>query len=148
METGGSRSPHAYFGDRSIAQAFVDRLQARLEERPGADAFRLRFDKVALRFSEQLQEGLRDAVPAGTTLLITITAPLRQASKTAAELIEKIRPLCARGATKTNLRLTLFENSILVRIAGGTAGKDNVVVLVHNPHSNAAALLDAAEELL
>lgn len=146
MEAGGPRPSDAAFGDRPIAAGFFDRLQARLKERSG-DAFRLRFDKVALRFGSQLHEALRDAVPDGTTVLVTITAPLRQASKTAAELSEHIRPLCAR-ASKNDVRETLYGNAVAVRIVRGRAGGDKVIALVHNPHTNADGLLDAAESLL
>ena len=145
MEVGGSRAPHAAPGDRPIAETFVDRLQTRLAERFGAGTFRLRFDKVALRFGTQLQDALREVVPGGSTVLVTITAPLRQASKTANELVDT---LCVVGATKTDLHATLYDNSIVVRVASGSAGKNNVIVLVHNPHPNAAALLDVAQSLL
>jgi hypothetical protein len=108
----------------------------------------LRFDKVALRFGAALDDALRDAVPKDSTVLVTITAPLRQASKTARELVGTVRPLCARGATTTDFRATLYDNSIVVRVAPGRAGKNNVVALVHNPHPNADALLDTAQSLL
>ena len=147
MAFGGPGSPDARRGHRPIAEPFVDRLQTELAERYGAGAFRLRFDKVALRFGVTLQDALRDVVPAGSTVLVTIAAPLRQSSKTANELIDTIRPLCARR-TKADFRTKLYENAIAVRVARGSAGKNDVIVLVHNPHPNAAALLDTAQSLL
>ena len=47
---------------------------------------RLRFDKVATRLIERLQATLGDTVPDGMTVLLTITAPIRMPSKTAASL--------------------------------------------------------------
>jgi hypothetical protein len=44
---------------------------------------RLRFDKVATRLIERLQATLGETVPDGTTVLLTITAPIRLPSKTA-----------------------------------------------------------------
>jgi hypothetical protein len=107
----------------------------------------LRFDKVALRFGNRLRDALCDDVAAGMTLIVTITAPLRQSSKTANELIDAIRPFCARSA-KGDLREKLYDNSIAVRLAPGIDGKSNVIVLVHNPHPDASKLLAAAEWLL
>src|SRR5881396_2477929 len=47
---------------------------------------RLRFDKVATRLIERLQATLGKTVPDGMTVLLTITAPIRLPSKTAAAL--------------------------------------------------------------
>jgi hypothetical protein len=138
----------AALGDRPIAGSFVDRLQARLAERSGADAFRLRFDKVALRFGAQLEEALHDIVPAGMTALVAITAPLRQATKTASELSDAIRRRLKGRARKMDMEENLYGNDIIVRVAKGRAGSQRTIVLVHNPHPNARALLDAAQSLL
>src|SRR5579862_5435604 len=50
---------------------------------------RLRFDKVATRLLERLQGALGQTVPDGIAVLVTVTAPIRLASKTAAALEEK-----------------------------------------------------------
>ena len=44
----------------------------------------LRFDRVAMRLIERLEANLAEVVPDGVTLLLTITAPIRLPSKTAA----------------------------------------------------------------
>ena len=148
MEAGGPSSPDARRGDRPIAEAFVDRLQARLAERYGTRAFRLRFDRVALRFIAQLQDELHDAIPDGATLLVTVTAPLRQASKTAKELIETLHPLCARKSARRELEGYVHGNAVAARIVRGVTGSETVVVLVHNPDPNAGALIDEAARML
>ena len=51
----------------------------------------LRFDKVATRLMERLRAALGETVPDGTTVLLTITAPIRLPSKTAASLEDKIQ---------------------------------------------------------
>src|ERR1700730_14931868 len=57
---------------------------------------RLRFDKVATRLMERLQATLGGTVPDGMAILLTITAPIRLPSKTAASLEDKIQTLLGR----------------------------------------------------
>jgi hypothetical protein len=52
---------------------------------------RLRFDRVATRLIERLQATPGESVPDGMTVLLTITAPIRLPSKTAASLEDKIQ---------------------------------------------------------
>ncbi len=148
MEVGGSSASHARLRDRPIAEAFITRLQRRLSEQSGAGAFRLRFDRVALRFGAQVDEALRDVIPAGTTVLVAIAAPLRQPAKAAAELSESIDAALKKNALKNDMAQTLYGNQIFVRIARGRAGTRKAIVVVHNPHPNAHALLDAAQSAL
>ena len=58
----------------------------RIAERGGLTKPRLRFDRVALGFVRRLQAALSASVPDGRTLIVTITAPIRVPSKTAAAL--------------------------------------------------------------
>ena len=57
----------------------------------------LRFDRVALRFVDDVQSSLNAIVPDGNTLMFTITAPIRLAAKTAIMLAEKVRGAVAHG---------------------------------------------------
>jgi hypothetical protein len=57
---------------------------------------RLRFDKVATRLIERLQAALAENVPDRMTVVLTITAPIRLASKTAAVLEAKTKTLLER----------------------------------------------------
>lgn len=57
---------------------------------------RLRFDKVATRLIEGLRATLAETVPDGMTVLLTITAPIRLPSKTAASLEDRMRDLLRR----------------------------------------------------
>lgn len=102
-------------------------MQTRLKERSG-DTLGLRFDKVALRFAAQMQDALDDIVPDAKVVIVTITAPLRQPSKTATELIEHVRLLCARSSSKKELHETRYGNSIVVRVALGRANNQKVIV--------------------
>ena len=112
---------------------------------------RLRFDKVALRLVTRLQEALHDDVPAGETVIFTVTAPIRLASKTAAALESAVRELLARKSKKRELDDAICGNQIRVRIVGSGSSQaqaSNVVGFVHNPDPNAAALLLDATQLL
>jgi hypothetical protein len=103
---------------------------------------RLRFDKVARRLVAEVQDALRDDLPAGTTIIFTCTAPIRLASKTAASLEGEIRALLASRASE--LAKTINGNKIGVRIVH-KAHTPNVIGFVHNPDRGAAkALLDSA----
>lgn len=65
---------------------------ATLERRgAGGGEPRLRFDKVATRVIERLRAALGESVPDGKAVLLTITAPVRLPSRTAASLEDLIR---------------------------------------------------------
>jgi hypothetical protein len=59
---------------------------------------RLRFDRVVTRLIQGLHASLGETLPGGTTVVLTVTAPIRLPSKTAAALEEKIRALLGRGS--------------------------------------------------
>src|SRR5215467_14055812 len=71
-------------------------LESRDTGRTNSAKPRLRFDKVVTRLMERLQAAVREIVPDGTTVLLTVTAPIRLASKTAAALEDKIQNLLKR----------------------------------------------------
>ncbi len=107
---------------------------------------RLRFDKVARRFVSDLQAALRDAVPDGTIVTFTITAPIRLASKTAVVLEEQIRALLARRAKLAQSEQMIHGNQIQVRVVRtGSTRAEKIVGYVHNPDPGVAdVLLDEA----
>src|ERR1700730_2881028 len=77
---------------------------------------RLRFDKVATRLIEHLQASLRDTVPDGMTVLLTITAPIRVPAKTAAVLEAKIHTLLGRGSPRRDQKDTIHGNRVHIRL--------------------------------
>jgi uncharacterized membrane protein len=105
---------------------------------------RLRFDRVVLSLTRRLQEALADAVPEGRTVLVTVTAPIRLAAKTAEALEAAIRAGLARRAA-LDLADTVHGNRVRARLVKGGSG---VIVFVHNPETDAQALLDRAQTLL
>src|SRR5262245_15071887 len=64
--------------------------------RAAAKAPRLRFDKVVIRLLERLEASLREVVPDGTTVLLTITAPIHLPSRTAVALEARVQALLLR----------------------------------------------------
>lgn len=112
-------------------------------------AVRLRFDKVALRFVEDLQASLGAITPDGKTLVVTITAPIRLPAKTAAALEEKIRRVIARGRAGLEIRETIHGNRITARLLGGRlSGNVSVIGFVHNPEPDLEVLFAAIRALL
>ena len=111
--------------------------------------FRLRFDKVALRFVADLQTALQDIVPDGETIVFTIAAPIRLASKSAAELEQKIRSRLKRLPTRIQMTEPINGNDIHVRLVNhGLSQTSKVIGLVYTPGPNPQTILDAAETLL
>ena len=107
---------------------------------------RLRFDKVALELLHRLQIGLQDCVPDGKTIVLTVTAPIRQSGKTAAAFEETIKESLARRSTKLDISDTIHGNVVRARLVKG--GNPKVVGFVHNPDPKPDVLLDLTRSLL
>lgn len=114
-----------------------------------ADGPRLRFDRVATRLLDRLRDSLRKAVPGGATVLVTVTAPIRLASKTAAELEEKIQTLLRRGSPGRDRKYTIHGNRVRIRVVKhGRARSPKFLGFVHNSESDARQILDTASASL
>jgi len=110
---------------------------------------RLRFDRVALRRVEQLRIALRDSVPRGRAVVVTITAPIRQAAKTAAMLEERIARGLAHHPAALEIKETMHGNQTRVRVLKtGASGASCVIGFVHNPQTNADVLFDMTRSLI
>lgn len=110
---------------------------------------RLRFDRVALGLIARLQAGLVDFVPDGQTVVITITAPIWLAVKTAATVRETIRQRLERRAVRLRIDETINGNRVRARLVEDLSRRASKVVgFVHNPDSDAKTLFDTAESLL
>lgn len=99
----------------------------------------LRFDRVAVAFVARLRDELSQYVPAGKTLVVTCTAPIRKDSKTAAELIEVLGDALARGRVRLEFKKTINDNRIRARLVKGAP--ERVVGFVHNPDIDPETLL-------
>ncbi len=111
---------------------------------------RLRFDKVALRLVADLRAALSPSTPEDCAVILTVTAPIRLASKTAAELAGLVRERLGRPSAPADLETTVCGNHIRVRLAMGVSARaPKVFGFVHNPDPAAAdGLLRATQSLL
>ena len=110
---------------------------------------RLRFDKVATRLMEHLQATLAATVPDGMTVLLTITAPIRLPSKTAASLEDKIQTLLARGSPDGDEIHTIHGNCVRIRILKVPSERtQRIIGFIHNPDSDPLVFLNMTSELL
>jgi len=110
---------------------------------------RLRFDKVATRLIERLQATLGETVPDGMTVLLTITAPIRLPSKTAASLEGKIQALLGRGSPGRDEKDTIHGNRVQIRLLRDESGRaPKMIGFVHNPDSDPLLLLNMTVDLL
>jgi hypothetical protein len=110
---------------------------------------RLRFDKVATGLIEYLQTALDQAVPDGITVFLTITAPIRLPSKTAASLEDKIQTLLVRGSPGRHLQDTIHGNRVQIRLLRDESERaPKLIGFVHNSDSDPLLLLELTRELL
>jgi hypothetical protein len=108
---------------------------------------RLRFDKVAVGLVRRLQQAIATSVPNGQVVMLSITAPIRQDSKTGAILEQEIPKLLAAG--QTQLELTIHTNRIRIHVLqGGTRQTPKLIGFVHNPEPDPAILFEVARSLL
>ena len=107
----GEAPPDAYLTiARKRIAVEVTTTKQRIADRGGLTKPRLRFDRVALGFVRRLQAALSASVPDGRTLIVTITAPIRVPSKTAAALEDNIRTYLARQSAQGEAKHTIHGN--------------------------------------
>jgi hypothetical protein len=110
---------------------------------------RLRFDKVATRVVERLQASLADSVPDGITVVVTITAPIRLAAKTAAALEDKIQTLLGRASPGRDQKDAIHGNRVQIRFLKSESVRvPKVIGFVHNSDSDPVLLFNMTGELL
>ena len=146
----GEAPPDAYLTiARKRIAVEVTTTKRRIADRGALTIPRPRFDRVALRFVRRLQEALSASVPDGRTLILTITAPIRVPSKTAAALEDNIRDFLARRSAPREAKYMIHGNQIRVRLVkGGSRRTTKVIGFVHNPDSDPDALFDITLSLI
>ena len=146
----GEAPPDAYLTiARKRIAVEVTTTKQRIADQDGLTKPRLRFDRVALGFVRRLQAALSASVPDGRTLILTITAPIRVPSKTAAALEDNIRTYIARQSAQGEAKHTIHGNQIRVRLVkGGSRRTTKVIGFVHNPDSDPDVLFDITLSLI
>lgn len=146
----GTDPPHAFItvGRKRVA-VDITTLKQRGTAQGGTTKPHLRFDKVATRLMEPLQTALGETVPDGMTVLLTITAPIRLASKTAAALEHKIQALLGHSSPGRDERDTIYGNRVRIRLLRDeTGGAPRMIGFVHNPDTDPLLLMSMTCELL
>jgi hypothetical protein len=109
----------------------------------------LRFDKVVTRLTGRLKATFGETVPGGTTVVLTITAPIRLPSKTAASLEDKIQTLLGRGSPGRDEKDMIHGNRVQIRLLRDQSERaPKFIGFVHNPDSDPLLLLNITSELL
>ena len=110
---------------------------------------RLRFDKVVTRLMDRLRATLGEIVPDGMTVVLTVTAPVRLASKTAASLEDKIRTLIGRRSAGRDEKDMIHGNRVQIRLLRHRSERaPKVIGFVHNSDSDPLVLLNMTGDLL
>jgi hypothetical protein len=108
---------------------------------------RLRFDRTAVGLVKRLQAALAKSVPEGKTVIVTITAPIRQDSKTSVVLESRIRALLATKRARLDARI--LGNRIQVRVLKGGGNRSSKLIgFVHNPQPGPGVLFDVTRSVL
>jgi hypothetical protein len=95
----------------------------------------------------RLEAALGNSVPDGNTVVVTITAPIRQSFKTETVLMDRIRILLA--SRKARLAATIHGNRVRVRILkGGARRTAKLIGFVHNLSPDPALLFEVTRRLL
>jgi hypothetical protein len=124
-------------------------LKRRGADQGNAAKPRLRFDKVATRLIERLQANLSETVPDGMTVLVTVTAPIRLAAKTAASTEDKIQTLLARASPGRDKKFTIHGNRVQIRLLKHESERASKLIgFVHNSDGDPLPLLNMTSELL
>jgi hypothetical protein len=114
----------------------------------GAVKPRLRLDRVAVGLVDRLRAALVRVVPDDRTVVVTITAPIWQAAKTAAAMEEQIR-LGLRRRSAGRSAIHVHGNKIQIWILKGGIGLTSKLVgFVHNPDRDPAILIELTRALL
>ncbi len=131
----------AHAGPAVIAALTAGRLPS---GSPAQGLPRLRFDRVAQRLVANVQAALAGRVAGTDTLVVTVTAPIRQPARTLAALALRLRlPLAAPFDGR------VCGNRVRARLLRRTPkAAPRVIVFVHNPEPAAEALFAQAQRLL
>lgn len=109
----------------------------------------LRFDRVVIRLINDLHEFADRALPNGTTVLVTMTAPIRLPAKTAAELCSRINPMVVGVTSARDKHATINGNNARIRVLRHSNKRaPKLLGAVHNQTSDPRVIFNLLEEWL
>jgi hypothetical protein len=110
---------------------------------------RLRFDKVVLRVTERLQAAAAGCAPAGVTVIVTLTAPIKVAARTAIAIEDTLRALVAHRAAEPHASLTGLGNRVRIQfVKHRITGAPKLITFVHNPGTDPRLFVNMTREML
>lgn len=109
----------------------------------------LRLDRVALEVVSRVRTAIQGHVPDGRTIVVTITAPIRLAARTATSLSSRILSrVSGRARTERSLH-RIHGNRIQIWILQGAIGTTSRLVgFVHNPDVDPRIFIEVTRALL
>ncbi len=109
---------------------------------------RLREDRVAVRVLHDLESALNPHLQDGSTIVLTLGAPIRLASKLVATLTETLVNHLASGATEADISLTMLGNRVRFRILkAGTRWAPQLIGFVFSGDPGPALLARTLDSL-
>jgi hypothetical protein len=109
----------------------------------------LRFDCVATRVLGDLRRFAKGRAPAGTTILLALSAPIRTPAKTVTALQQEIETLLRTAIRRRDRSTVVCGNAVRLRLVERAAtGARPLVGLVHNHGIDSSYLLEIAERWL
>lgn len=143
----GSRHPTLMIAGNAVALEVLTFERKSARNAPAVKP-RLRLDRVAVGLVHRLRSKLQDAVPEDRAVVFTITAPIRQAAKSAAAMENLIRARVRRGPSGRSVG-SIHGNRVQVRVLkGSSAPTARLVGLVHNPDTDPTVFVELTRALL
>ena len=105
----------------------------------------LRFDKTVVRLLSNLRNAVNKHIPQGTSVLLTISAPIKLPSKTESELCQQIIDSLNSEVRHKSQEFVIFQNKISIKVIDIPINQvETFVGFVHNPDRDPKHLLDLA----
>lgn len=103
----------------------------------------LRFDKVVIRVLGKLKAFVRESVPKGKVVVITISAPIRLPAKTERALEEKIKDCLESRSQRREQKAIIYKNKVHIRIINRSSSRvPQFIGFVHSSNTNSKLILD------
>ena len=133
----GEDPPDAYmsFSGNEVAVE-ISILTQHVVDKSGKPVPRLSQDSGVLRLCDEVNEKLKDIIPSGVYILLTISAPLNKIRQTKAELIDEIKRIAQEKAPSEHV-IDIKHNKVKIQsILGSRPSGKKIVGIIPNQNSN------------
>ncbi len=140
-------SPNASDGNQRIIVRVARFRPAGARKSHGA-GLRLRLDKVAVSLVGRVRFAVQQSVPENRTVILTVTAPIRLAARTAEAIEAQIRSRLRSRATGDSVH-RLHGNTVRIWVLKGSSGTTaRLLGFVHNPDTDPTVLMEVTRAML